>query len=53
MNEFHVDVDLNKSFFKYEDPTKDVNFNEYYDSKEQIKNIEFDDAVKKVKRAFK
>ena len=53
MNELHNDVDLNKFYFEYEG-TKDINFNEYYDSKElfnKIKslNIKFDDSVKKQK----
>ena len=47
-------VDLKKLYFKYEGPTNDIHFNEYYDSKEhfhEIKslNIKFDDAVKNKK----
>ena len=49
---------MNKFYFKYEGPTKDVNFNEYYDSKHLfngIKNqhIKFDDVLKKQKELLK
>ena len=52
MDELHNDFDLNELYFKYEGPTKVINFNEYYVSKaffNRIKslNIKFDDAVKK------
>ena len=33
MNELPDDVDLNKLCFKYEGPTEDINFNEYFDVK--------------------
>ena len=33
MNELHENDDMNKLYFKYEGPTKDVDFNEYYDFK--------------------
>ena len=52
MNELHDDIDLYKLHFKYEVPTKDINLNQYYDSKElfngtNILSIKFDNAVKK------
>ena len=55
MDELHNDFDLNELYFKYEGPTKVINFNEYYVSKaffNRIKslNIKFDDAVKKNKQ---
>ena len=48
----------NTFYFKYEGPTNDVNFNEYYDQKHLlngIKNqsIKFDDALKKQKDLLK
>ena len=54
MNEIYDDVYLNKLCFKYEDPTKDISLNKYYDSKElfnEIKylNIKLDDAAKNQK----
>ena len=52
MKELHDDIDLYKLHFKYEVPTKDINLNQYYDSKElfngtKILSIKFDNAVKK------
>ena len=54
MNELHDDIDLYKLYFKCEVPTKDINLNQYYDSKElfngiKILSIKFDNAVKKQK----
>ena len=54
MNELHDDIDLYKLYFKYDLPTKDINLNQYYDSKElfdgiKILSIKFDNAVKKQK----
>ena len=54
MNKIYDDVYLNKLCFKYEDPTKYISFNKYYDSKElfnEIKylNIKLDDAAKNQK----
>ena len=51
MSELYNDVDMNKLYFRYVGPTKDVNFHEYMDSKKlfnAIKNnqIKFDDALK-------
>ena len=45
---------LNKLYFTYKDPTKDVSFNKYFDSKEgfnEIKsqNVKLDDAIEKQK----
>ena len=34
--ELYEDVDVNKLYFKYEGSTKDLNFNEYYDSKQLL-----------------
>ena len=34
--ELYEDVDMNKLYFKYEGSTKDLNFNEYYDSKQLL-----------------
>ena len=52
MNELHDDIDLYKLHFKYEVPTKDINLNQYCDSKElfngtKILSIKFDNGVKK------
>ena len=52
MRGLHDDVGLNKLHFKYEDPTKNTDFKEYYDFKELFNgikspNIKFDDTVKK------
>ena len=54
----YENVDMNKFYPKYELSTKDVNFNEYYDSKQLfngIKNqhIKFDDELKKQKVLLK
>ena len=51
MKELYNNVDMNKLYFRYVGPTKDVNFYEYMDSKKlfnAIKNnqIKFDDAPK-------
>ena len=51
MKELYNNVDMNKLYFRYVGPTKDVNFYEYMDSKKlfnAIKNnqIKFDDALK-------
>ena len=45
---------LNKLYFTYKGPTKDVSFNKYFDSKEgfnEIKSqdVKFDDAIEKQK----
>ena len=34
--ELYEEVDMNKLYFKYEVSTKDLNFNEYYDSKQLL-----------------
>ena len=58
LNKLYEGVDLNKSYFKYEGSTKDVNFNESNYSK-QISNgmknqlIKFDDALKKQNESLK
>ena len=46
---------MNKLYFEYIGPTKDVNFYEYYDSKgffSEFKNnaLKFDEALKKKER---
>ena len=51
MKELYNNVDMNKLYFRYVGPTKDVNFYEYMDSKKlfnAIKNnqIKFDDTLK-------
>ena len=51
MKELYNNVDMNKLYFRYVGPTKDINFYEYMDSKKlfnAIKNnqIKFDDALK-------
>ena len=58
MDELHNDFDLNELYFKYEGPTKVINFNEYYVSKaffNRIKslNIKFDDTVKETNKQKK
>ena len=58
LNKLYEDVDMNKSYFKYEGSTKDVNFNELNYSKQifnGIKNqlIKFDDGLKKQKESLK
>ena len=45
---------LNKLYFTYKDPTKDVSFNKYFDSKESFneiksQNVKLDDAIEKQK----
>ena len=52
LNELYENVDMNKLCFKYEGSTKDLNFNEYYDSKQFFngiinQHVKFDDALKK------
>ena len=39
MNDLYGSVDINKLHFEYVSPTKDVNFYEYYDSKEIFNKI--------------
>ena len=39
MNELYENVDINKLYFKYEVPTKDVDFNKYYDYKQLFDKI--------------
>ena len=39
MNELYESIDKNKLYFKCVGPTKDVNFYEYYDSKELFNEI--------------
>ena len=58
MNELHNGFYLNELYFKYEGPTKDINFNEYYVSKaffNRIKslNIKFDTVKQTNKRKNK
>ena len=58
MNDLHESADKNKLYFRYVGPNKDVNFYEYYDSKElfnEIKNnrLRFNDALKKQKELLK
>ena len=58
MNELYEKVDRNNLKFDYIDPTKDVNFYEYMDSKElfsELKNnrLKFDDALKIQKELLK
>ena len=58
MNNLYESVDMNKLRFKHVGPTKDVDFYEYYDSKElfnKIKNnrLRFRDAVKKQEELLK
>ena len=58
MNESCESVDKNKLYFEYVDPTKDLSFHDYYDSKEplnEIKNnrLKFDEALKKQKELLK
>ena len=58
LNKLHEDVDMNKSYFKYEGSTKDVNFNELNYSKQifnGMKNqlIKLDDGLKKQKESLK
>ena len=43
MNKLYESVDYNNLNFEYVDPTKDVSFYEYMDSKE----FKFDDSLKK------
>ena len=55
INELYESVDMNKLYFEYIGPTKDVNFYEYYDSKgffSEFKNnaLKFDEALKKKER---
>ena len=55
INNLYESVDKNKLYFMYVGSTKDVNFYEYYDSKElfnEIKNnqFRFNDALKKNER---
>ena len=55
MNELYESVDKNSSYFEYVGPNKDVNFYEYYDSKEPFNEIKrnrlrFDEALKKTER---
>ena len=50
MNELYENVDMNKLYFKYEVPTKDVDFNKYYDYKQlfdkiKTQRIKFDCAL--------
>ena len=54
MRELYDSVDMNKLYFKYVGPTKDVRFYEYMDSKELFKKmktnqLKFDGALKKQK----
>ena len=56
MNELYESVD--KLYFEYVGPTKDISFYEHYDSTElfnEIKNsrIKFDEALKKTERVQK
>ena len=58
MNELYEKVDRNNLKFDYIDPTKDVSFYEYMDSKElfsELKNnrLKFDDALKIQKELLK
>ena len=58
MNDLYEVVDKNQLYFEYVGPTKDVNFYEYYDSKElfnEIKNnpLRFSDALKKQEELLK
>ena len=58
LNKLYEDVDMNKSYFKYEGSTKDVNFNELNYSTQTfngMKNqlIKFDDGLKKQKESLK
>ena len=58
MNELYKSIDKNKVHFKCVGPTKDVNFYEYYDSKElfnEIKNnrLRFSNALEKQKELLK
>ena len=58
INELYESVHKNKLYFMYVGSTKDVNFFEYYDSKElfnEIKNTQFrfNDALKKPKEMLK
>ena len=58
MRELHESVDINKLYFEYVGPTKNVGFYEYMDSKElfnELKDhrIRFNDAQKKMGRAAK
>ena len=58
MNDLYESVDKNKLYFKYEGPTENVTFYEYYDSKElfnETKNnrLRFSDALKKQKEMLK
>ena len=52
MRELHESVDINKLYFEYVGPTKNVGFYEYMDSKELFNEskdhrIRFNDAQKK------
>ena len=58
MNDLHESADMNKLYVRYVGPNKDVNFYEYYDSKElfnEIKNnpLRFSDALKKQEELLK
>ena len=58
MNDLHESADMNKLYVRYLGPNKDVNFYEYYDSKElfnEIKNnpLRFSDALKKQEELLK
>ena len=55
MNELYESVDKNNSYLEYVGPNKDVNFYEYYDSKEPFNEIKrnrlrFDETLKKTER---
>ena len=52
MNELYESVNMNKSYFEYVGPTKNVNFYEYMDFKEpfdKLKNgqLKYDNALKR------
>ena len=57
LNKFYEDIDMKKFYFKYEGSTKDVNSNEYYNSKQLFNGIKdqkiiFNDALCSQKELF-
>ena len=58
MNELYESVNMNKLYFEYVGPTKNVTFYEYMDSKEtfdKLKNgqLKYDNALKRQKEFLK